>query len=317
MRKAWAPQLRNTNKNGFTIVELLIVVVVIAILAAITIVAYNGIQSRANNSAAQSAASQAAKKLAMTAATNADVFPQDKATFLSATGLTENAITSYQYTTSSPYTSYCLTTTTNNLSYYTTSTASPVAGACPGHGVNGALAVTNFITNPRAIGGGASWTNQTPTGGTPSYNATGAQDGSSAYQVVVNTAGVLRIGIPQSVGSVTTGDVLFVRMEVYAPVATTVQMEVGIASSSYPRSSNINLSVGWNQIATTVTMNATGSITLVQMVTTSNIPAGQTWRGTKGFVSKGATSYQYADGTSPNWVWNGTVNNSTSTGSGS
>lgn len=35
------------TKSGFTIVELLIVIVVIAILAAITIVAYNGIQARA------------------------------------------------------------------------------------------------------------------------------------------------------------------------------------------------------------------------------------------------------------------------------
>lgn len=42
------------NKNGFTIVELLIVVVVIAILAAITIVSYNGIQNRANDTAVQS-----------------------------------------------------------------------------------------------------------------------------------------------------------------------------------------------------------------------------------------------------------------------
>jgi prepilin-type N-terminal cleavage/methylation domain-containing protein len=41
--------MRNKKQTGFTIVELLIVIVVIAILAAITVVAYNGIQNRANN----------------------------------------------------------------------------------------------------------------------------------------------------------------------------------------------------------------------------------------------------------------------------
>lgn len=48
---------------AFTIVELLIVIVVIGILAAISIVAYNGISERARQSSASSAASQAHRKI--------------------------------------------------------------------------------------------------------------------------------------------------------------------------------------------------------------------------------------------------------------
>ena len=51
------------NTAGFTIVELLIVIVVIAILAAISTVAYAGIQERAMNSNILSASSQAVKAL--------------------------------------------------------------------------------------------------------------------------------------------------------------------------------------------------------------------------------------------------------------
>ena len=48
-------------QKGFTIVELLIVIVVIAILAAITIVSYNGVQNRAKSTAAYSLATSVNK----------------------------------------------------------------------------------------------------------------------------------------------------------------------------------------------------------------------------------------------------------------
>jgi prepilin-type N-terminal cleavage/methylation domain-containing protein len=54
--------LKNIKQQGFTIVELLIVIVVIAILAAITIVAYNGVQNRAKATSGQELAAQVAKK---------------------------------------------------------------------------------------------------------------------------------------------------------------------------------------------------------------------------------------------------------------
>jgi prepilin-type N-terminal cleavage/methylation domain-containing protein len=50
------------QERGFTIVELLIVIVVIGILAAITIVSFNGVTARANSANSQSAAEAAIKK---------------------------------------------------------------------------------------------------------------------------------------------------------------------------------------------------------------------------------------------------------------
>ncbi len=57
-------QIKNLNKQkGFTIVELLIVIVVIGILAAIVIVAFNGVQNRAKTQAGNTAASTVQKKI--------------------------------------------------------------------------------------------------------------------------------------------------------------------------------------------------------------------------------------------------------------
>ena len=51
------------ERRGFTIVELLIVIVVIAILAAITIVAYNGIQNQAKSAALRSDLANASRAI--------------------------------------------------------------------------------------------------------------------------------------------------------------------------------------------------------------------------------------------------------------
>lgn len=53
------------KKSGFTIVELLIVIVVIGILAAITIVAYNGIQQRGRDAQRKSDLANIAKAYAL------------------------------------------------------------------------------------------------------------------------------------------------------------------------------------------------------------------------------------------------------------
>lgn len=69
-----AAQVRN-KQAGFTLVELLIVIVVIAILAAITFVAYNGIQNRAHLAAVQSDMYNAKLKLETFKVENNGVYP--------------------------------------------------------------------------------------------------------------------------------------------------------------------------------------------------------------------------------------------------
>lgn len=88
-----------TNQKGFTIVELLIVIVVIAILAAISIVAYTGIQQRAKTSAGQSLASQVEKKAQAYYTVNSR-YPDDYAGFAGVDVATLEGISSGQLLTS-------------------------------------------------------------------------------------------------------------------------------------------------------------------------------------------------------------------------
>ena len=84
----------NNKHRGFTIVELLIVIVVIAILAAISIVSYTGIQSRANDSKMRSAVVQLEKSIMKWAVeTNTTSIPGGlgSTTAVSATGCANGA----------------------------------------------------------------------------------------------------------------------------------------------------------------------------------------------------------------------------------
>lgn len=83
-----------STSHGFTIVELLIVIVVIAILAAITVVAFNGVQDRARTAAVASAANQAAKKIKEYEAINSSL-----PTSLAAAGISDSGgvLHSYSY----------------------------------------------------------------------------------------------------------------------------------------------------------------------------------------------------------------------------
>lgn len=119
------------RQSGFTIVELLIVIVVIAILAAISIVAYRGIQDRARTSTIVAALNQAAKKVDIWRVENSDQYPA----LLSDTGINDSDDISYQYSSSNTGTpTYCITAANQDSIIYSISSNSkqPQQGTCSG-----------------------------------------------------------------------------------------------------------------------------------------------------------------------------------------
>ena len=124
---------RKPNTSGCTIVELLIVIVVIGILAAITIVAYNGIQKRATETVLKSDLGQAARQLEV-ARTTDETYPEGNGGDGKSAGLKTSGKTEFQFT--SDGNSYCLTGTAGqNIPAYmvTNENNVPHEGVCPGH----------------------------------------------------------------------------------------------------------------------------------------------------------------------------------------
>ena len=104
--------------RGFTIVELLVVIVVIGILAAITIVSYAGISSRATVASLTSSLDNTSKQLKIDQVLNS-AYPDTLVAANGGKGIPTSSGTTYQYitdNTTSPQT-FCLTATKNNQSY--------------------------------------------------------------------------------------------------------------------------------------------------------------------------------------------------------
>ena len=124
----WAKQ----KQPGFTIVELLIVIVVIAILAAITIVAYNGIQNRARSVAVQSATNQVTKAIHSFAVTNGDLYPTSLSSCPTpvAGALCVKESDKFSYSVSGDRKNFCVSKTEANVSYTGTDKGDVTSGSC-------------------------------------------------------------------------------------------------------------------------------------------------------------------------------------------
>lgn len=288
---------------GFTIVELLIVIVVIAILAAISIVAYRGIQDRARASSVSSALSQAAKTLALYKVDN-DTYPAT----LAVVGITNSSSISYQYTTaSSPTPTYCITATVGTTSYFiNTTTSNPTEGGCAGHGVGGAEALVNYARNPMLRTDTYDWTSVARVADAQSASGWAAEKGAGTSQ------GYFAVyGLPnQAFTGVYAIDLWIAPSE--SITNRTVRLWAEYRTSPYTQyaSSTVTITKTKQRFYTTL-IKPVGEINAVVGIR----DAGTTLvRMSGAFVSDVTGTPAFADGNSTNWVWDGTQNASISRG---
>lgn len=131
-RAARQQQLAEAAQRGFTIIELLVVIVVIGILAAITIVAYNGVTQRAHAVALESDLSNGATALEVTNSTDGQ-YPASASGADNGQGLKASPGNTFTYNVSGDGSTYCLQASGYGMTYVVSnSNSAPQIGYCSG-----------------------------------------------------------------------------------------------------------------------------------------------------------------------------------------
>ncbi len=309
------------RRAGFTIVELLIVIVIIGILAAITIVAYNGIQNRARTAAVTSSLAGAAKQLELSKV-DAGVYPSSGASLKKA----DDVDFQYSYVASSD--SYCLTATKDTISYKITSTAqTPIQGGCAGHSQGGVAAITNMATNPSAENNTAGITTVSATGtrdtswyssGTASFMITPSGATNDTYIAYGGDLGGFRMGLQAGKTYTISGTIRLTAAQAGSLSGNgsrqiTAWYTSSTGSHSLTRGTQAANTTGQSRVSVTYSIPATATAAWIRLYNGASLGNGVVWWDDI-MITEGATNYSYADGDSSNWIWNSAEGNSTSTG---
>lgn len=321
-----------TSSKGFTIVELLIVIVVIAILAAITIVSYNGITNKTKEASVLTSTAQALKKIKAYSIVNNEAAPAT----LADAGVTDSDGTTYQYTRSGTN-GFCITSVKDSKSSYAASSysynsgtivdqPSSVLGACPGHSATGGTIVRNVVPNPSFEVNTFGWNGTNASLATSTVWADSGVRSLRVTNTATTNTGDFRIagtGLNVIPGELEVGKTYRISARLHMPAAPTggfgrspgVLVFISTNGSTWVEyfGPKPPAAAGTYTVSHTVAIpsNATGVIIAFGAASST---ASQYFYYDSIMVTEGSTTYTYGDGTSSGWVWSGVPHESPSTG---
>lgn len=313
--------MRLVGGKGFTIVELLIVVVVIAILAAITIVAYTGIQNRARVANVQASIEQVSKKLLNYGIENSESYPAEST--ISSLGILPSATdTQFVYMatagSSSPR-AFCTSatnTTDLKVSYaFTQNSAKPIDGRC----------VRNLVTNPSIETNNLSgWNTPALTGVTGSSSISGTGNvGANAARYTFSGTGSASGGFGpyQQVTGLNSATQYSASVWVRSSKAMQYKIQLELRDSTGTRFSTVNSTTvtlvpgQWSRISMSLPPTASlDRLTFCVYGGFGSLVDGD-YVEVDGFMFAAASGeYGYAAGSDSNWSWDGSPSSSSSFG---
>jgi len=297
--------------NGFTVIELLVVVVVIGILAGIVLLSYNSWRT----TTAQNEVKSSLNGL-VAAMNSARTFGSGYPTSIPSTFTPNSDVTlNYAWGDSNGYcvsaTSVAVPSVSYNINTYQSSTVQ--SGVC-------ASIITNMVGDPSVETGGV------PAGAAYysaplSIDSTNAAYGTNSLTTTTNSAtnpqGMIWWAVSAQPNTQYTCSVSFKGTpgKVLRIASRAADGGGSYIGEGYGNSSSISMTSSWQRASVTFTSPAnTGTIGIETFLTTA--ASGVNIWTDGAMCTQGSTVYNYKDGDQPNWVWNGSPSNSTSTGPG-